>query len=147
MDFHELFLKEEKCFKEALDTVKKLPLLEGIELSYIDNWDEVNGCVGFPIRFNVEYKIEGRAVVFASVYNGNDRIKFESIEIVSIDTQPGYRLKGYGESLLKQIELIAQELDLYVYGVFMPEAKGFYEACDYKIKGNKFIKDFRSNEK
>ncbi len=142
MDWEELYKKEVECFKDAQEVIKRLGVLEGITISRFDEWTEEKVCIGFPIKFSMEYKIEDKADVFIQIYTSSERTSFKSIEIVSIDTKPRFQNQGYGRHLLEQIEMIAQELQLFIYGDILAGAKAFYEKCGYEIKGSIFIKYF-----
>jgi GNAT superfamily N-acetyltransferase len=142
MNWDELYKKEVECFKDAQERIKRLGVLEGITVSRFDEWTEEKGCIGFPIKFSIEYKIEDKADVFIQLCNSSERTSFKSIEIVSIDTKPRFQNQGYGRRLLEQVEMIAKELHVFIYGDILAGAKTFYEKCGYEIKGGQFIKYF-----
>lgn len=134
--------KQKKLFVDAIDTIKNLPLIDGVTIKNMDRWYNEDGSesnfLHFPIKIVVEYEIKNIGDVYLELQTNLERTQFDGLEIVSIDVNERYRNEGYGHKLIEQAKLISKKFNVRLYGDCMKTSKEFYLKCGFEVKGLKF---------
>lgn len=134
--------QQRALFINAIEKMKNMPLVDGVELKSLETWEIENGRekgpLYFPIKIQIEYEIKNIGSMSLELQTNLNRTKFEDLEIVSIDINNRYRLEGYGRKLINQSKIIANKFNVRLYGDYMDSSKEFYKHCGFNIKGQKF---------
>ena len=81
--------KQKKLFVDAIDTIKNLPLIDGVTIKNMDRWYNEDGSesnfLHFPLKIVVEYEIKNIGDVYLELQTNLERTQFDGLEIVSID--------------------------------------------------------------